>query len=71
MAYTIRVRELRTRGPANEFVLAHSIMDRAQAEHLVARLATSYPRHGFDPDRGIYWFQGFSGLHEIWAAADA
>jgi hypothetical protein len=71
VAYTIRVRELRRPGYSNEFVLAHSITGREQAEQLVRGLATSYREHGFDEGRGVYWFQGFSGLHEIWAAPAA
>jgi hypothetical protein len=70
LAYAIIVREMSDSPTGRSFVLARAIHDRATAERIVNNLTTSYPKHGFDQSRGVHWFHGLSGLHEIWAATE-
>ncbi len=70
MSYAIIVREMNEAPHRRSFVLARAIHDRGMAERLVNNLATSYPKHGFDANRGVHWFDGLSGLHEIWTAIE-
>lgn len=72
MTFAIMIENCSGHGTAvSKDVLAYSISGAAESLELARRLATSFPEHGFDANRGSWWFRDDQGLHRLLVAPDA
>lgn len=71
MTFAILIENVSRQGAAlSKDILAHSIAGADETFELTKRLATSFPEHGFDPNRGSWWFRDQRGLHRLLVAPD-